>query len=111
MDNLFIYKSSTGGRLFSLFSKSVFYWDRSLSHGTFLEFPTEREMIGLAQEARDHLEEYFSENKFSSDKLLIDLSGDGLNRPVRFVARKSTYSLPVVSNFYAALSEYLKPSG
>jgi DNA-binding transcriptional LysR family regulator len=44
-----------------------------------------------------------------SDKLLIDLSGDGLNRPVRFVARKSTYSLPVVSNFYAALSEYLKP--
>ena len=46
-----------------------------------------------------------------SDKLLIDLSGDGLNRPVRFVARKSTYSLPVVSNFYAALSEYLKPSG
>ena len=46
-----------------------------------------------------------------SDKLLIDLSGDVLNRPVRFVARKSTYSLPVVSNFYAALSEYLKPSG
>jgi len=44
-----------------------------------------------------------------SDKLLIDLSSDGLNRPVRFVARKSTYSLPVVSNFYAALSEYLKP--
>ena len=43
------------------------------------------------------------------EKLLIDLSGDGLNRPVRFVARKSTYSLPVVSNFYAALSEYLKP--
>ena len=44
-----------------------------------------------------------------SDKLLIDLSGDGLNRPVRFVARKSSYSLPVVFNFYEALKEYLKP--
>ena len=35
---------------------------------------------------------------------LINLGEKGLSRPVRFVARKSTYSLPVVSNFYRCLS-------
>lgn len=39
------------------------------------------------------------------DKRLIRLGEKGLNRPVRFVARKSTYSLPLVSNFYEALSQ------
>jgi len=36
---------------------------------------------------------------------LIDLSKQGLSRPVRFVARKSTYSLPIVANFYQAMSK------
>ncbi|MDA0762098.1 MAG: substrate-binding domain-containing protein, partial [Proteobacteria bacterium] len=45
-----------------------------------------------------------------SDKLLINLGNDGLNRPVRFVARKSTYSLPVVANFYKALKSHLQTS-
>jgi hypothetical protein len=44
-----------------------------------------------------------------SEKGLINLGADGLNRPVRFVARKSTYSLPVVANFYTALKAYLQP--
>lgn len=34
---------------------------------------------------------------------LINLGNQGLTRPVRFVARKSTYSLPLVANFYQAL--------
>lgn len=36
---------------------------------------------------------------------LINLGSEGLNRPVRFVARKSTYGLPVVANFYHSLVE------
>lgn len=39
---------------------------------------------------------------------LIDLGEQGLSRPVRFVARKSTYSLPIVANFYELLKETLK---
>jgi DNA-binding transcriptional LysR family regulator len=42
-----------------------------------------------------------------ADEQLINLGDQGLNRPVRFVARKSTYSLPVVLNFYKALSNHL----
>ena len=38
---------------------------------------------------------------------LINLGEQGLMRPVRFVARKSTYSLPVVGNFYQSLVERL----
>ena len=38
---------------------------------------------------------------------LINLSQSGLSRPVRFVARKSTYSLPIVTNFYQSLSRKL----
>ena len=34
---------------------------------------------------------------------LINLEKKGLHRPVRFVARKSTYSLPIVSSFYQLL--------
>ncbi len=37
------------------------------------------------------------------EECLINLGAKGLSRPVRFVARKSTYSLPIVSNFYSAL--------
>jgi DNA-binding transcriptional LysR family regulator len=36
---------------------------------------------------------------------LINLGDKGLSRPVRFVARKSTYSLPVVANFYQSLAD------
>ncbi len=39
---------------------------------------------------------------------LINLGDKGLHRPVRFVARKSTYSLPVVANFYQYLVKALK---
>jgi len=35
---------------------------------------------------------------------LINLGEKGLYRPVRFVARKSTYGLPIVSNFYQHLA-------
>jgi DNA-binding transcriptional LysR family regulator len=35
---------------------------------------------------------------------LINLGSQGLTRPVRFVARKSTYALPLVANFYQALA-------
>jgi DNA-binding transcriptional LysR family regulator len=35
---------------------------------------------------------------------LINLGDQGLTRPVRFVARKSTYALPLVANFYQALA-------
>lgn len=36
---------------------------------------------------------------------LINLGKKGLNRPVRFVARKSTYGLPIVANFYQFLAQ------
>lgn len=39
--------------------------------------------------------------------VLINLGDMGLNRPVRFVARKSTYSLPIVANFYRSLKDKL----
>lgn len=42
------------------------------------------------------------------DRDFLNLGDLGLNRPVRFVARKSTYSLPVVMNFFNALRGYLK---
>ncbi len=41
------------------------------------------------------------------DDCLINLSQSGLSRPVRFVARKSTYSLQIVTNFYQSLSRKL----
>jgi len=41
------------------------------------------------------------------ESCLINLGEKGLHRPVRFVARKSTYSLPIVSNFYQSLAEKL----
>ena len=41
------------------------------------------------------------------ESCLIDLGEAGLKRPVRFVARKSTYSLPVVANFYQHLTDVL----
>lgn len=37
---------------------------------------------------------------------MIPLSAEGLNRPVRFVARKSMFSQPVVQSFYQAVSHY-----
>ena len=37
---------------------------------------------------------------------MIPLSAEGLNRPVRFVARKSMFSQPVVQSFYQAVSRY-----
>jgi DNA-binding transcriptional LysR family regulator len=39
------------------------------------------------------------------ESCLIDLGQQGLHRPVRFVARKSTYSLPVVASFYQLLAQ------
>jgi hypothetical protein len=36
---------------------------------------------------------------------LIALNESGLNRPVRFVARKSMFSQPLVQNFYRAVSQ------
>lgn len=39
------------------------------------------------------------------DDQRISLRGAGLNRPVRFVARKSMFSQPLVQNFYEAVSE------
>lgn len=38
---------------------------------------------------------------------LINLGPMGLNRPVRFVARKSTWGLPIVDTFYHSLSRQL----
>ena len=35
----------------------------------------------------------------------IDLTDAGLTRPVRFVARKSLFSQPLVQNFYVAVAE------
>jgi DNA-binding transcriptional LysR family regulator len=37
---------------------------------------------------------------------MIPLSQEGLNRPVRFVARKSMFSQPLVQSFYQAVSGY-----
>lgn len=42
-----------------------------------------------------------------SPEVIINLSDKGLHRPVRFVARKSTYSLPIVASFYQLLSSKL----
>ena len=42
------------------------------------------------------------------ESCLINLGQQGLHRPVRFVARKSTYSLPIVANFYQLLAGKLK---
>ncbi len=41
------------------------------------------------------------------ESCLINLGPEGLSRPVRFVARKSTYGLPTVSNFYDSLQAKL----
>jgi len=43
------------------------------------------------------------------EECLINLGDKGLVRPVRFVARKSTYALPVVASFYQLLVKKLKP--
>ena len=45
------------------------------------------------------------------ESCLINLGQQGLHRPVRFVARKSTYSLPIVANFYQLLAGKLKIKG
>ena len=37
---------------------------------------------------------------------LIRLDGEGLNRPVRFVARKSMFSRPLIASFYEAVVRY-----
>ncbi len=42
-----------------------------------------------------------------SEDVLINLESKGLRRPVRFVARKSTYALPMVSSFYKAIADKL----
>lgn len=39
------------------------------------------------------------------DDRFIRVSGAGLNRPVRFVARKSMFAQPLVQNFYRSVSE------
>ncbi len=44
------------------------------------------------------------------ESCLINLGSRGLHRPVRFVARKSTWSLPIVANFYQSLAELLRNS-
>ncbi|MBT4162512.1 MAG: LysR family transcriptional regulator [Gammaproteobacteria bacterium] len=41
------------------------------------------------------------------DECMINLDEKGLHRPVRFVARKSTYSLPIVASFYQLLVKKL----
>lgn len=38
---------------------------------------------------------------------LINLGDKGLSRPVRFVARKSTYSIPLVAKFFKSITEHL----
>jgi DNA-binding transcriptional LysR family regulator len=42
------------------------------------------------------------------DERCIDMGRRGLNRPVRFVARKSMFSRPLVRNFHAALAKELE---
>lgn len=44
------------------------------------------------------------------ESVLINLGKQGLNRPVRFVARKSTYSLPTVASFYQLMAKRLQTS-
>jgi DNA-binding transcriptional LysR family regulator len=44
------------------------------------------------------------------EECLIDLGSKGLSRPVRFVARKSTYSLPLVTNLHQFLANELRSS-
>ena len=39
------------------------------------------------------------------DDRFIPVSDAGLNRPVRFVARKSMFAQPLVQNFYRSVSE------
>lgn len=41
------------------------------------------------------------------EDVLINLESKGLRRPVRFVARKSTYALPMVNSFFQALVDRL----
>ncbi|MEC9240240.1 MAG: hypothetical protein VX486_06385, partial [Pseudomonadota bacterium] len=38
-----------------------------------------------------------------TEELLIDLGKEGMNRPVRFVARKSMFARPLIQNFHEAL--------
>ena len=38
-----------------------------------------------------------------AEELLIDLGKEGMNRPVRFVARKSMFARPLIQNFHEAL--------
>ena len=38
-----------------------------------------------------------------AEELLIDLGQRGMNRPVRFVARKSMFARPLIQNFHEAL--------
>lgn len=40
-----------------------------------------------------------------ADDRLIDLGPSGLHRPVRFVARKSTYAIPNIARFFSLLEE------
>ena len=42
------------------------------------------------------------------ESCLINLGSRGLHRPVRFVARKSTWSLPIVAHFYQSLADLLR---
>ena len=39
------------------------------------------------------------------EQLVIPLGSEGLNRPVRFVARKSMFSRPLIQNFHQAVYE------
>ena len=45
------------------------------------------------------------------DEILLDLGRKGLHRPVRFVARKSTWSLPIVASFFKSLQEVMGRQG
>lgn len=46
----------------------------------------------------------------SSNKT-IDLGSSGLNRPVRFVARKSMYSRSLIQSFYDSILEHAQEGG
>ncbi len=39
---------------------------------------------------------------------LVDLGSRGLNRPVRFVARKSMFSRPLIQSFYRAIETHTR---
>ena len=41
------------------------------------------------------------------DSDVVPLAGEGLNRPVRFVARKSMFARPLIQSFYQALCRYI----